>query len=213
MPIGSLTTMATSAATLATILSEVSKRYDIPEGEMTKLLKGKGLLPKKMTEAPAKGPKSVFASKAAEELAAEHGLDLDSGSGKNGKVTLKDVKEAIAPSAPKVNASAAALKYVRDNGLDISKIASGSGKEGRIVLSDVKDLKEPDSESGSDSDSDSDSAELDPKMLTPEARKIVKKYDLDCDDLCDAGVTGTGKGGKITGKDLAKLVKELEKEA
>ena len=201
--------MATSAATLATIISTVSKNFDISEGDVTKLLKGKGLLPKKMTEVTVKAPKSVFASKAAEELAAEHGVDLETGSGKDGKVTLKDVKEAIAPSAPKVNASAAALKYVRDNRLDISKIASGSGKEGRIVLSDVKDLKEPDS----DSDSDSDSAELDPKMLTPDARKIVKKYDLDCDDLCEAGVTGSGKGGKITAKDLAKLVKELEEEA
>jgi pyruvate/2-oxoglutarate dehydrogenase complex dihydrolipoamide acyltransferase (E2) component len=206
--------MATSAATLSSILSTLSKRFDIDEGEMTKLLKGKGLLPKKLSEAPkVTKEKTNFASKAAEELAAEHGLswEVGGGTGKDGKVTIKDVKDKLTPVAQKVNASAAAVKYCLDNHLDISRIATGSGNQGRIVLTDVKDLHDPDPPA--DSDTEEDSNTEDELNLSPDAQKIVKKYDLDAEDLEEAGVKGTGKKGKILGKDLKKLVEELEQDA
>jgi pyruvate/2-oxoglutarate dehydrogenase complex dihydrolipoamide acyltransferase (E2) component len=136
---------------------------------------------------------------------------VGSGTGKDGKVTIKDVKDKLAPVARKVNASAAAVKYCLDNHLDISRIASGSGSQSRIVLADVKDLHDPDPPA--DSETDEDSNTEDELNLSPDAKKIVKKYELDAEDLEEAGIKGSGKKGEILGKDLKKLVEELKKQA
>ena len=195
--------MVTSAQTLATIISTLAKKHSFDQDEAITLLAGKGLLPKKMLE--AKKPEKVvtkWASKAAEDLAKENGLLASKalvGTGKDGKITVKDVKTHASPAIKKVNASPSALKWARDHDIDISKIASGSGKDGKICLKDVQDLG-----------SDSDSYEDDMPALSPTAAKLVKRYDLDADDLAD--IEGSGKDGKICAKDLEKLVKEIEDE-
>ena len=196
--------MATSAATLSTIIATLSTKYNLDKDDVTLLLSGKGLLPKKLLT-PAKAPKVVtkWASKAAEELAEEHGCSPDGivGSGKGGKITVKDVKGKLeTPKAgPKVSPSA--LKYARDNKLDITRIAHGSGSDGRILLKDVQEL--------SDSETEADSEDEGP-ALSPSAAKLVKQYDLDEDDL--VGIKGTGAGGKILKGDLKALIDELESE-
>jgi len=193
--------MATSAATLTTIIATLSSTYKLDAKEVTLLLSGKGLIPKKML-VPAKVAKetSKWASKAAEALAEEHGVQsVLAGTGKGDKITVKDIKTFLEGSVKKPNASPAALKYARDNKLDVSRIASGSGKEGKIVLKDVQELEDPDSE-----------METDSPQLSPSAAKLVKQYDLDDEDLSD--ITGTGREGKILAKDLAPLIKEIESE-
>jgi len=196
--------MATSAATLTIMLKTLSEAYNIDQGEMTTLLSGKGLLPKKMLVAP-KVTKAMtkWASKAAQELAADHNVPECQlkGSGKDDKITVKDVKGFLEAPIKKVNASPAALKFVRDNSLDIHRIAVGSGKEGKIVLKDVQELQEPDPRA--------DSEDEDPMpAMSPSAAKIVKQHDLDAEDLKD--IKGTGRDGKILKEDLIDLLKELE---
>jgi pyruvate/2-oxoglutarate dehydrogenase complex dihydrolipoamide acyltransferase (E2) component len=193
--------MATSAATYTTALELISKEYSIPFDTIKTLLAAKGLLPKKMLT-PAKAVKeaTMWASKAAQALAGENNIIHETleGTGKDGKITIKDVKSFLLEPIKKVNASPAALKYARDNSLDIGRIASGSGKEGKIVLSDVKDLTEP--------DPPSDSEEELPQM-SPGAKKAADDAGLDVEDLQE--IDGTGKDGKIVLKDIQKFLKDV----
>jgi pyruvate/2-oxoglutarate dehydrogenase complex dihydrolipoamide acyltransferase (E2) component len=194
--------MATSAATYTTALEAIAKEFNIPFGDIKTLLASKGLLPKKMLT-PAKAVKEAtqWASKAAQELATENHLsakDMTPGTGKDGKITIKDVKSFMQAPIKKVNASPAALKFARDNGLDIGRIATGSGKDGKIVLSDVKDLTEPDPPADSDE-------EL--PAMSPGAKKAADEAGLDAEDLQE--IEGTGKDGKIVLKDIQKYIKDV----
>ena len=220
--------MATSAATLSTIVKTLADTYHLDQGEMVLLLSGRGLLPKKMLVAP-KEAKAVtkWASKAAQELADEHGVTLElskasfKGSGKDDKVTVKDVKSFLEAPIKKVKASPSALKYARDNGLDISRIATGKGTDGRILLKDVQELsvrrhhgpgphiivEEEAEEEAEEEEADSDEGGL---VLSPSAAKLVKHYDLDEEDL--EHIKGSGGDGKIMLRDLKDLIAELDKE-
>ena len=202
--------MATSAETLSRIITELVKAKPGDYDAAVELLAAKGYLPKKMTEKKPVKKVSIFASKAAEELAEAKGLvwpEDKEGSGNNGKVTVKDLKTLSEPkSAKKVNASPTALQYARDNGLDISKIASGSGAEGKILLKDVKDLKVPDAvEKGEESDDDGVKLKI-----SPSAAKLMKQYEIDEEDLAE--IEPTGKGGTIVAADLKELIDLIKEE-
>ena len=123
----------------------------------------------------AEGPKKnkVNASPTALQFARDNGIDISSvaGTGAEGKVLLKDVKE-LKPSAPapkeesaKLKVSPSASKLCKQHGIEETDIKDagiiGSGKDGTIIAKDLKELIElmNESDSGSDSDSDSDDDE------------------------------------------------------
>ena len=195
--------MATSAQTLSQILDEMLRAKPADRAAAIELLSGKGLLPKKLTEVPKEKKTSKFASKAAEDFCAAKDIVVPEGfkgTAANDKISVKDLKAlAEGPKQAKVNASPSAQQYARDNGLDISRIASGSGADGKILLKDVKDLKEPDPPADTDEEAESDA----PK-ISPAAAKLMKQYEIDEEDLAD--VTGTGKDGSIVAKDLKELI-------
>ena len=197
--------MATSADTLLQIIDAIARENALDVPAIKEMLNEKGLLPKKLLASP-KSPKALspWASKAAEELAKQHSISPEglTGSGTNDKITIKDVKTFLNAPIKKVKASAPALKFARDNGVDLSKIASGSGQGGTILLKDVKDLS-----AGSSSDSSTDE---DGPILSPAAKQLCDKWHFDDEDLDK--IKGTGSDGKILAKDLAELVKECEAE-
>jgi pyruvate/2-oxoglutarate dehydrogenase complex dihydrolipoamide acyltransferase (E2) component len=123
----------------------------------------------------AEGPKKnkVNASPTALQFARDNGIDISSvaGTGAEGRVLLKDVKE-LKPSAPapkeesaKLKVSPSASKLCKQHHIDEECIKDagiiGSGKDGTIIAKDLKELIElmNESDSGSDSDSDSDDDE------------------------------------------------------
>lgn len=119
----------------------------------------------------AEGPKKtkVNASPSAQQFARDNGIDISkvTGSGVEGKVLLKDVKD-LKPSAPapkedsKLKVSPSAAKLMKQHDIeeeDIKGEIVGSGKDGTIVAKDLKefielikkaDNKDSESESGSD---------------------------------------------------------------
>jgi len=86
-------------------------------------------------------------------LANEHNISLVGklGSGKEGRIILKDVEKLIAEEddSKELNISDRALKEANDSGLKEEEIAeiSGSGKDGRILLEDIKTYASSKSES------------------------------------------------------------------
>ena len=117
----------------------------------------------------AEGPKKakVNASPTAQQFARDNGIDITKvvGSGAEGKVVLKDVKD-LKPSAPapkertglKLSPSAAKLcKQWEIEEEDIKDAyITGSGKDGTIVAKDLKELVEDIKNAKSDDESDSD---------------------------------------------------------
>ena len=118
----------------------------------------------------AEGPKKnkVNASPTALQFARDNGIDISTvtGSGADGKVLLKDVKE-LKPSAPapkeestKLKVSPSASKLCKQHGIEETDIKDagiiGSGKDGTIVAKDLKELIDLMNESGSDSESGSE---------------------------------------------------------
>ena len=99
-----------------------------------------------------------------------------------------------------------ALQYARDNGLDISKIASGSGAEGKILLKDVKDLKVPDAVEKGEEEED-EGVKL---KVSPSAAKLMKQWEIDEEDLAE--IEPTGKGGTIIAADLKELIDLIKEE-
>ena len=96
--------MATSAAQLATLLDAITKEYKLDSEEVLGFLADKELLPKKLLPKSVKAV-NLFASKKAEEVALEYHFQPDgaTGSGKDGKWTVKDVEKAVQkPVATKV---------------------------------------------------------------------------------------------------------------
>ena len=99
----------------------------------------------------AEGPKAakVNASPSAQQFARDNGIDISKikGSGTDGKVLLKDVKDAKPAAKPtvsddKVKVSASAAKLMKQYDIDEDDITDieGTGKEGTIVAKDLKDL-------------------------------------------------------------------------
>ena len=117
----------------------------------------------------AEGPKKakVNASPTAQQFARDNGIDITKvvGSGAEGKVVLKDVKD-LKPSAPapkervglKLSPSAAKLcKQWEIEEEDIKDaLITGTGKDGTIVAKDLKELVEDIKNAKSDDESDSD---------------------------------------------------------
>ena len=99
----------------------------------------------------AEGPKEkkVNASPSAQQFARDNGIDISKvkGSGAEGKVLLKDVKEAKPAAKPtvsddKVKVSPSAAKLMKQYDIDEDDITDidGTGKDGTIVAKDLKDL-------------------------------------------------------------------------
>ena len=99
----------------------------------------------------AEGPKTakVNASPSAQQFARDNGIDISKikGSGAEGKVLLKDVKDAKPAAKPtvsddKVKVSPSAAKLMKQYDIDSEDITDidGTGKDGTIVAKDLKDL-------------------------------------------------------------------------
>ena len=89
----------------------------------------------------------------AQKYATENEISLENieGSGKNGRILLKDL---VKDDDEKINISKKALIYAKDNLPEQDlKLVNGSGKGGRILLTDLKAIQQcSDSESESDSE-------------------------------------------------------------
>lgn len=124
-------------------------------------------------KALAEGPKKtkVNASPSAQQFCRDNGLDITkvTGSGVDGKVLLKDVKD-LKPTAKadeaddsKRKVSSSAAKLMKQHDIDEEDIVDieGTGKGGTVVAKDLKELidlcKAEAASADSDSDSDSDS--------------------------------------------------------
>jgi len=211
--------MATSAQTLSLIIDELIKTGPTTRGEALKHLGRKKLLPKKLLDDEKKAPQdkkaSVFASKIAEEYAAANGITIPEGikgTANKDRISVGDLKKlATKDQNPKVNASPSALKFCRDNGLDISLVLAGSGEDGKILLKDVNNTNFHDNPADAAADSEPES-ESDSKSVkvSPAAAKLMKKYEIDEEDLED--IEPTGSNGKITAKDLKPLIDLIKNE-
>jgi len=122
---------------------------------------------KQLAEDPKKT--KANASPSAQQFARDNGIDISkiSGSGAEGKVLLKDVKD-IKPAAKaaekpaKLKVSSSAAKLMKQYEIDEEDVVDieGSGKEGTIVAKDLKELidmiKAEKSGGSSDEDEDED---------------------------------------------------------
>jgi pyruvate/2-oxoglutarate dehydrogenase complex dihydrolipoamide acyltransferase (E2) component len=193
--------MATSADTLSLIIDLLVKEQPKDREAAMSLLSAKGYLPKKLLVVAKEKKVSVFASKAAEDYALANNLVIPEGTkgtASKDKLSVKDLK-ALADGAKKTktaNASPSALQFARDNGIDIDT-ATGTGAEGKILLKDVKGLKSTVVAVTEDVDEDK------PK-ISPSVAKLMKRYDIDEDDLAD--IVGTGSNGTILAKDIKDLI-------
>ena len=186
--------MATSAQTLATILENLSVKYKFDKDEAIGHLATLELLPKKLLP---KAPKQVtgFASKKAEEVAAEHGIVPDGpGSGKDGKWTLKDVQSKMtAPAATKLLVSPNALSLANEHQLDLAG-RKGTGKDGRILVKDVEGWLAAEGD-------DEEELDISPRALQEATDHGISKTDL-------ATIHGSGKDGRLLLSDVKKYISE-----
>jgi len=196
--------MATSAQNLSMIIDELLVAKPGNRADAIKLLADKGLLPKKLLEAPKASKVSRFASKAAEDFAEAKGITVPDdfkGTAANDKISVKDLKGLAEPPKKKVNASPGAQQFARDNGIDIETV-TGTGENGKVLLKDVKDLVTASAEPDVSDDK---------VKISPSAAKLMKQHGWDEDDV--SHIQGSGKNGTLLAKDLAEMVKEaLEEE-
>ena len=201
----------TSAAQLTLIIDELLSAKCADQAQAFALLEGKGLLPAKLQKKAVKPAKPVsrFASQAAQDAfyGAEVTLELANdftGSSSGGKITVKDIKDLIKKAEVKVNASPAAKAFASANGIDIGSV-NGSGPDGKVLVSDLK-TPEPKKEK-----KEKKVKEVKKSLkITPAAKKLAEKWQIDEDDLKE--ITGTGANGAIKGSDMKELV-EAAKEA
>lgn len=188
--------MATSAQTLATIIDVLSKKFKFDGDAAITLLAKEELLPKKMIPKENKDD-SPWASKKAEELASEYRiLPSGPGSGKNGKWTLSDVKNAMEkPTKTKMLVSPNALNLANEKGISLVG-KKGSGKDGRILLKDVEAMI--------DEDDDEEELNISPRALQEAHDAGIKDEEL-------AALHGSGKEGRILLEDIKKYITESEK--
>ena len=188
--------MATSAQTLATIIDVLSKNFKFDSDAAITLLAKEELLPKKMIPKENKDD-SPWASKKAEELASEYRiLPSGPGSGKNGKWTLADVKNAMEkPTKTKMLVSPNALNLANEKGISLVG-KKGSGKDGRILIKDVEAMI--------DEDDDEEELNISPRALQEAHDAGIKDEEL-------ASLHGSGKEGRILLEDIKKYITESEK--
>jgi len=201
----------TSAAQLTLIIDELLASKCLDQAQAFSLLESKGLLPTKLKLKPLKPSKPIsrFASQAAEDAAEAEGFFAEelrffegdfTGSSKDGKITLKDVKDLAKKNEVKVNASPAAKAFASANGLDVGDF-KGSGPDGKVLRSDLLSLGRS---------TPGPKAKAKAKKETPAfklssgAKKLVEKWQIDEDDLKE--ITGTGTGGSIKQGDLKELI-------
>lgn len=180
--------MATSAEKLADIIAELSRKYKFDLTEAIEHLGKKEFLPKKLWP-KIDNDQSPWASKRAQELGEEHGIQAvkGTGSGKDGRWTLADVEKQLQkPVKDKVLISPNALMLAKDNKINIVRI-KGSGKDGRILVKDVEALIKTE--------------ELD-EGLNITARAYKEAYDLKISDEELEGIKGSGQDGRILLKDV-----------
>ena len=211
--------MATSADTLSIIIDLLVKERPKTRDAAMALLSSKGCLPKKLLVVPTVKQVSLFASKAAEDYAVAKDVKIPAGfkgTAAKDKYSVKDLKALVegAAKTKTANASPSALQFARDNGIDIDT-ATGSGVDGKILLKDVKGLKPaftclPLLAVAEVSDPGPSSVNEDKPKISPSAAKLMKRYDLDEDDV--SVIVGTGANGTILAKDLTELI-ELIKQA
>ena len=139
--------MATSADSLITIIKTISTQFNIDYLDIFNNLKDKDLLPKKIINNFNKNINnnntSIFASKAAQELAFKSGFtpnENDIGSGTNNKFTIADIKKLLQiTNNNKINISPTALNFANNNGIIVSQLnIQGSGNAGKIILKDIE---------------------------------------------------------------------------
>ena len=190
--------MATSAATLQTIIDTLSKKYKFNSDEALKILSADELLPKKMIPKEINADGNIWASKKAEELASQYKIvPTGDGSGKNGKWTLKDIEKLMEkPTKSKINISPNALNLANEKGLSLSG-KTGTGKDGRILLKDVENWIKSD-----DNDEDYD------LNISPRALMEAHQSGLSDGDL--TAINGTGKDGRILLEDVKKYITSTE---
>lgn len=186
--------MATSAQTLATILENLSVKYKFDKDEAIGHLATLELLPKKLLPKAAKLV-TGFASKKAEEVAAEHGIVPDGpGSGKDGKWTIKDVQSKMtAPVATKLLVSPNALSLANEHQLDLAG-RKGTGKDGRILVKDVEGWLAAEGD-------DEEELDISPRALQEATDNGISKADL-------ATIHGSGKDGRLLLSDVKKYISE-----
>ena len=217
--------MATSADTLSMIIDLLVKERPKTRDAAMAILSAKGCLPKKLLVVPTVKQVSIFASKAAEDYAVAKDIKIPAGfkgTAAKDKYSVKDLKALVegAAKTKTVNASPSALQFARDNGIDIDT-ATGSGVDGKILLKDVKGLKPaftclpllavPAVPAVAEvSDPGPSAVDEDKPKISPSAAKLMKRYDLDEDDV--SVIVGTGANGTILAKDLTELI-ELIKQA
>jgi len=188
----------TSAAQLTLIIDELLASKCLDQAQAFSLLESKGLLPAKLKPKPLKPSKPIsrFASQAAEDAAEAEGFSAEdfTGSSKNGKITVKDVKDFAKKNEVKVNASPAAKAFASANGLVVGDF-TGSGPDGKVLVSDLKPTEKV---------VDKPWPSRPAFKLSSGAKKLVEKWQIDEDDLKE--VTGTGIGGSIKQGDLKELI-------
>jgi pyruvate/2-oxoglutarate dehydrogenase complex dihydrolipoamide acyltransferase (E2) component len=190
--------MATSADALSNIIQVLSRKYKFQYDDSLTFLAKEELLPKKLIPKVDKD-QSPWASKRAEELAAQHGIVAKGdGSGKNGKWTLKDVEKALEkPAKSKLLISPNALNLANENKLSLVG-KTGSGKDGRILLKDVEKWIAGD-----------DSEDEDELNISPRALQEAHESGVSDDEL--STIHGSGKDGRILLEDIKKHISESEK--
>lgn len=189
--------MATSAATLSKIITELSKKYKFDEDNAILFLSKEELLPKKLLPKDTKSD-SPWASKKAQELAEQHGIEAKGdGSGKNGKWTLADVEKAMEkPSKDKLLVSPNALNLANEHKLSLLG-KKGSGKDGRILLKDVEAWI------AKDEDEDDD------LNISPRALQEANELGISDEEL--SSLHGSGKDGRILLEDIKKYNSSTDK--
>lgn len=192
--------MATSAQTLSNIIDVLAKEYKFDKSAAIDLLSGNDLLPKKLLRSTngQKQRNTMFASKQAYELASEHHLEMSgNGSGKDGKWTIKDVKNMMAsPVIQKLLISPNALSLAHEHGIVVTG-RTGTGKDGRILVKDVEKWLAPESV---DDDPDID---ITPRALEEATSNGIAKETL-------RSIVGTGKEGRILVSDVKKHLESSE---
>lgn len=198
--------MATSAQNLSQIIDELLLAKPGNRADAIKLLADKGLLPKKLLEAPKQKKMSRFASKAAEDFAEAKGITIPDdfkGTAANDKISVKDLKALAEPPKKKIFASPGAQQFARDNGIDIETCV-GTGENGKILLKDVKNLVTAPAAAAEETPDDK-------VKISPSAAKLMKQHGWDEDDV--SHIQGSGKNGTLLAKDLAEMVKEALEDA
>ena len=169
--------MPISTATLNEILDTLVNTYDLKKDDLVLTLAAKDLLPKKMVTYD-----DIYASKKAKEFAEANNITpTGTGSAKNGKLTIADLKKLSKTDVEIVNITPAAKKLVDDHDLDISLI-TGTGDNGRIITKDVNAFLSKPKEKPN---------------ITAQAQALADKYGFDT-----RFITGTGDNGRIKISDV-----------